>query len=161
MKPAADDYLKLERLIERACREQPPHRAPQALSRNVRAELSRRAALPWWHKSFSHWPGLVRAAFVLACSAVMLASLSVTAWSSAEHAAARLAAPIGQPLSQIQEFAAWAAFVGSLFHYVVTAVTQSMPSRWLDGGLIGLSALYVMLAGLGATGYRILYATRQ
>lgn len=161
MNTASDDYLKLERLIERACREQPPRRAPQTLSRNVRAELLRRAALPWWHKSFSHWPGLVRTVFVLACSVVVLASLSVTVWSGAERAAERLVAPIGQTWSHIHELRAWASFADSLLHYIVAAVTQTIPSRWLDAGFIGLSALYGMLGGLGATGYRILYATRN
>ena len=57
----------LQRLIDRACREQPALQAPATLAARVMQGIARRQALPWWRRSFGHWPLAVRAGFTLAC----------------------------------------------------------------------------------------------
>ena len=43
----------------------PDRKAPAGLEARVLAEISRRAALPWWRKSFAHWPVAVRLGFLI------------------------------------------------------------------------------------------------
>src|ERR1700689_4787557 len=62
-----DPDLELERLVNRALRELPVRRAPPGMERRVWNELARRAALPWWRRSFAHWPGPARAVFLAVC----------------------------------------------------------------------------------------------
>src|SRR5579859_2751463 len=58
---------RLENVIDRALGELPLRRAPAGLEARVLAELSRRAALPWWQQSFTGWPGIARVGFVVMC----------------------------------------------------------------------------------------------
>ena len=57
---------QLERLVDELLRDQPLRHAPNTLEAHVFAEIARRAALPWWRKSFTHWPLLARVAFLIA-----------------------------------------------------------------------------------------------
>src|ERR1035438_2139941 len=57
------DQDKLEASIHRVLRKLPDRKAPFTLEARVLAELGRRASLPWWRKSFAHWPSAVRAGF--------------------------------------------------------------------------------------------------
>ena len=61
----------LEQLLDRTLRPLPLRRAPPALQSHVLEELQRRAALPWWRRSFAHWPSAARAGFVLVCLALV------------------------------------------------------------------------------------------
>jgi hypothetical protein len=63
MNPSPENRDPLESLIDRTLRAQPARRAPRTLESRVVAELARRAALPWWHKSYAHWPAVVRGGF--------------------------------------------------------------------------------------------------
>src|SRR5476649_1202935 len=71
MTPSPDSHEKLEQLIHRTLREQPARRAPRSLEQRVLAELERRAALPWWRRSFAHWPLPARAGFLVICAALI------------------------------------------------------------------------------------------
>src|SRR5471030_2753064 len=96
MIPSSDHHDKLEQLISRTLREQPPRRAPRALEQRVLAELERRAALPWWRQSFAHWPLAARGSFFVlsaAVAALMVASLfAMTRSSAAAQAASEVSA---------------------------------------------------------------------
>ena len=65
MTEPADAEGQLARLFERTLRDLPLRRAPSTLEARVLSELRRRASLPWWRRSFSHWPALARACFGL------------------------------------------------------------------------------------------------
>ena len=47
---------ELERFIHQTLRALPDRKAPGTLEARVLAEVERRAAIPWWHKSWSYWP---------------------------------------------------------------------------------------------------------
>ena len=67
----------LEKLIHGTVRDLPPRRAPRTLELRVLAELERRAAQPWWHKSYAHWPSPVRAGFLVFASVVAAGFVAV------------------------------------------------------------------------------------
>src|SRR4051812_1841916 len=70
------DSKAIERLIDGVLRGQPPRSAPATLQARVFAEIERRAALPWWHHSFLHWPLAARVAFILASLGVVKLALT-------------------------------------------------------------------------------------
>ena len=70
----------LEDLIHGMLREQPQMQAPRELELRVHAEIGRRAALPWYRKSYRHWPLAARGAFLVAsCGFAKLALFAVVA----------------------------------------------------------------------------------
>ena len=139
-----NDSEKLERLIDRVLREQPPLQAPRALETRVLNELARRAALPWWRKSFLYWPLIARVAFILASAGFIKVALAAVAWMTNAAAA---------PVASLQSTARTA----SSFAQVGEVLLNALPSQWLTLGLAFAAVMYVLLFGLGATAYRILY----
>jgi hypothetical protein len=150
----------LEDLVDRALRDQPGRSAPRTLSLRVLAEIERRAALPWWRRSYSHWPMPVRAGFVALSAAVIVASLSWTVWPNLARVAAPLLAPAGGILAVLQGAAASVLFTSGLFNHAGKAILGSFSPGLLYAGVLGLGALYALLAGLLALSYRNLYVTR-
>ena len=61
---------KLEKLIHETLRDLPARRAPRSLETRVMAEISRRQALPWWHRSWAYWPAGIRWTFLVLSAAV-------------------------------------------------------------------------------------------
>ena len=135
---------KLERFIERALRQQPTLRAPANLQSRVLAELARRAALPWWRCSFSHWPLAAKGIFVAACAALMKLAFSGTGWVLGAASA---------PAASVRSTAEVASSLGS----ATRLVFDSIPSYWIYLGAGFAAVLYLALFGLGATAYRTLY----
>jgi hypothetical protein len=154
MKLSSEDQARLERLIGDGLSAQPPRRAPQTLQVRVWAELERRAALPWWHRSFRHWPISMRILFVLTALGVVWLVLSANAWSQATHAANQLAAPVSGELTWFQHVGAVLALLGSLCTDAAQALLQRIPGVWLYGAIAVLIAMYTMLAGIGVAAYR-------
>ena len=70
MSPHESDEA-LQRLLDRTLRELPPRRAPASLEALFLNELERRAALPWWRRSFMHWPAPARIAFLVISGALV------------------------------------------------------------------------------------------
>ena len=60
----------LQRWLDRTLRELPLRRAPGTLEARVFNELKRQAALPWWRRSFMHWPAPARIVFLVICGAL-------------------------------------------------------------------------------------------
>lgn len=141
----------LEKLVGRVCREQPALRAPATLSARVLAEIERRAALPWWRRSFTHWPVPVRAAFVAACGAAILTSLSAPM--------ARMFATVNEPLTWAYHTGATVSLINTVFGHVGAGLARGVSPIWLYGAVLGVCGLYVLFAGLCATTYRTLYVT--
>jgi hypothetical protein len=146
-----DSEQKLEQLFNQALRGLSLRRAPGTLELRVVNELQRRAALPWWHVSFTHWPVVPRVAFVLICIALVAATIlgGVSAFVGAQplNEFAALA------LSWAHPFLAVMASTGG----VTALLVRVIPPLWLYGGMTLGIMLYLALFGLGAAAYRTLY----
>ncbi|MBL9188023.1 MAG: hypothetical protein JNK23_11125 [Opitutaceae bacterium] len=145
-----ESHEKLAQDIDRTLRALPPRRAPFSLEHRVRAEIARRAALPWWRRSFTHWPLPVQAGF-LALSA--LAVYAVLSLGGAIPAPA--AGTLAGPLTWIEGGLA----VGRSIAGVCETVVRSLPPLWLYGGLAFCAAAYAAVVGLGAAVWRNLQAS--
>ena len=156
MKLNSEDQARLERVIGAGLASQPKIKAPATLQSLVFTELARRAALPWWHRSFGHWPMSMRIAFLLTAVGGVRVVLTLTAWSDASHAARQIAAPVTGGLSWLQSAAALYTTIGSLIHDLGQTLLHRIPDLWLYAGIGGLVAMYVVLAGIGVTVYRTL-----
>jgi hypothetical protein len=118
----------LERLLDRTLHELPLRRAPFTLESRVLGELERRAALPWWRRSFAYWPLLARAAFLVICGGLI-----------------RLA------------FLAGATTVAGVRSLSWASLARTEPPTWAYEGIAVCAVLYAVLFGLGAAVYRTLY----
>jgi hypothetical protein len=144
-----DSQQKLERALTEALKGLPLRRAPRTLELRVVDELERRAALPWWRVSFTHWPAAPRVAFVIVCIALVAATFlgGVVAFvgdRSFNEAAALV-------LSWVQPFLAVMSSAGG----VATLLVRVIPPLWLYGGMAFGIMLYLALFGLGAAAYRL------
>jgi hypothetical protein len=156
MKPSSEDHARLEQIITSGLRRQPTLKAPASLQARVLAELARRAALPWWHRSFRQWPMMMQIAFVLTALGAVRLTLSVTAWSDAGRAATQIAAPVRGQLSLVETLGSlWVSF-GSLVGNLGRTLLHHVPSVWLVVAAFVAVSMYAMLAGIGVTIFRTL-----
>jgi hypothetical protein len=147
-----NEHDKLEHLIHRTLRDLPPRRAPQSLEMRVLAAIEQRAALPWWRKSYVHWPVPARAAFLAFSVGLVVAAVWMTAGLDITPIRDAFASEFG-----------WLKTLSTVATATVDflqAIIRSIPSLWLYGGLAFVAAMYVALFGLSAAAYRTLYASR-
>jgi hypothetical protein len=156
MKLTNEDQARLEQLIAAGLRQQPPLKAPATLQARVMAEIARRASLPWWQRSFRHWPIAMQTLFVLTALLAVRLMLQVTAWSDTSHAATQIAAPVNGGLSLLQTIGSLWLSVLTLLNDVGTALLHRIPGFWLYLGIGAAIAMYLMLAGIGVAVYRAL-----
>jgi hypothetical protein len=147
---------RLEELVHRTLRDIPSHRAPRSLERSVLAEIQRRAALPWWRRSFAHWPVAARASFVVLCAVVINFVLSGGVWTLAGLDSAELSTVLAQRFSWIET----ALIVARAITSSVEIMLRNIPSLWLYGGLAFFAAMYAAFFGLGAAAYKAIHAQR-
>jgi hypothetical protein len=160
MKLNTEDQARLEKLIAAGLTQQPPLKAPASLQMRVFAEIARRAALPWYHRSFRHWPMVMQVGFVCTALATVVLARSVILWSHPVHAASELAAPVSGGLTFLQSLgSAWSA-MGSMFGATGNALLHRIPGFWLVVGIGVAFAMYAMLAGIGVAVYRTLDSGR-
>jgi hypothetical protein len=133
----------LERLLDRALHGLPLRRAPVTLESRVFGELERRAALPWWRRSFAHWPPLARAVFLVICGALIK-----LAFLGGATAVAGV-----RSLSWTREAGVLVASAGNL----AALLAHTPPPAWAYGAIAVCAVLYAILFGLGAAVYRALY----
>jgi hypothetical protein len=133
----------LERLLDRALHGLPLRRAPVTLESRVFGELERRAALPWWRRSFAHWPPLARAIFLVICGALIK-----LAFLGGATAVAGV-----RSLSWTQEAGVLVASAGNL----AALLAHTSPPLWAYEAIAICAVLYAILFGLGAVVYRALY----
>ena len=138
-----DSEEALERLLDRTLRELPVRRAPLTLESRVLDELHRRAVLPWWRRSFAHWPLLARAVFLAICGALIR-----LAFVGGATAVAGV-----RSLSWARQIGTLAASGGNL----AALLARTAPPSWLYEGIAACAVLYAVLFGLGAAAYRTLY----
>jgi hypothetical protein len=154
MTPSPESHDKLERLIHRTLRDVPPRRAPHSLELRVLAEIERRAALPWWRRSFSHWPLAARAGFLVLCTALVKLALMLGSWIMSGFDPAQFR------LSFTEQFA-WMENAMAVVHAITGAfevLFRNIPPLWLYGGLAFFATMYLALFGLGAAAYKALHA---
>lgn len=156
MTPIPENNDNLERLIHRTLRELPPRRAPHSLEARVLAEISRRAALPWFRKSFIHWPVPARAAFIVLSVGVVKLVLMAAVWMMAGFDTAQFRAAFSQPVTWMESSVAVVNAVMGFFDIMI----RNIPPLWLYGGVAVVASLYVTLFGLGAAAYKALHAQR-
>jgi hypothetical protein len=138
-----DEPHDLERLLDRALRDLPLRRAPPTLESRVFGELRRRAALPWWRRSFGHWPLLARAVFLVICGALIrLALLGDTTAVAGVRS-----------LSWTRDIGAIMASAAN----IAELLAHTVPPAWAYAGIAVYAGLYAVLFGLGAVVYRALY----
>lgn len=151
MNEQAETGEKMQQALNAALRSVPLRRAPTTLEARVLGELERRAALPGWRRSFTHWPWPQRAIFIVVCAALV-------GWTLVGGFSAAVATPslneVGALLlSWAQPALALVASAGGL----VALLVRVIPPLWLYGGMAVGAMLYVTLFGLGAAAYRTLY----
>jgi hypothetical protein len=142
---------KLEQVVGRALREIPLHPAPATLESRVFNELHRRAALPWFRRSFSHWPALARGAFIVVSG--LLVGWTLLGGFSALVGPRPLNEVGAQLLFWVQPALAVLASGGA----VATLLLRVIPPLWIYAAMALATVLYVLLFGLGAAAYRTLY----
>jgi hypothetical protein len=133
----------LERRLDRALHDLPLRRAPPTLESRVIRELDRRAALPWWRRSFAHWPLLARAGFLVICAALI-----------------RLAFLGGATAVTGVRSLSWVRGVGELAASganLIAVLARIQPPAWAYAGIGVCAVLYAILFGLAAAVYRALY----
>jgi hypothetical protein len=145
----------LERLLDRTLHELPLRRAPPTLESRVFAEINRRAALPWFRRSFAHWPLVARAVFMLICAALIrLAFLGGIAAIARVHS-------LQESGALSVSWARQAAVLMSSASNLAASLAHALPPAWLYGGVAVCALLYAFLFGLGAAVYRTLYLQPQ
>lgn len=131
---------ELESQIDRLLRRQPDRPAPAGLETRVLAELARRAALPWWKRSYASWPAWARLLFFVG-SAIAAAAVIFTATRAFGGSSAWLGG--GNDLFSDLSGAAESAY-------------RHVPLFWLYGVVGALAITYGALIGAGSLLYRSL-----
>lgn len=135
---------ELEQAMERALRDLPLRPAPRTLEARVMAALDKCLTLPWWRRSFVHWPLAARAVFLVLSAGFV---------------------PVGLRLSDIlvAPSVSWVRTVVDLaasFADVLHVLSFSIPKPWLYGTGALVLALYALFFGLSAFGYQALRHSR-
>jgi len=154
---STQDTEKLEASIHRVLRSLPDRRAPASLEARVLAELSRRAALPWWRKSYAYWPLAVRVGFLAGsglAAALIVSGIFVLVRSSGATA---LAGDVAQRFSWLILARELLAAAGDRIRALVGAI----PPLWIYGAVGAVALCYATLAAIGAATYRTLTFARQ
>jgi hypothetical protein len=156
MIPPPEKFDPLEQSLRTAVRGLPLRRAPESLEQRVLAEIARRVALPWWRKSFVHWPVAARAGFILLCAGVVKSVLMGAVWLMAGFDTAQFKAAFAQEYS-------WFEKGVTVFHAMtgfIEILLRNIPSGWLYAGLLVFAAMYATLFGIGAAAYKAVRAPR-
>jgi len=129
----------------------PLRRAPASLESRVLGEIGRRAALPWWQRSFEQWPAVARSAFLLTCGALAVLALTGGIWAVTNLAPAH--ALSGLPPLWARHALTLVGIAGDF----TAALLHLIPEDWIYKGLAASALLYGALFGLSVAAYRMLY----
>jgi hypothetical protein len=150
MSTERDPDSALERQVHELLRSLPSRRAPGHLATRVLEQLAQRAALPWWRRQVMQWPTLARLSFALLAAALMLLSLAGRAsLPRLAHATAALLSWGHHVLAQL-----------SVLPRLLTALVGLLPMAWLEAFLVLAGVAYLILFGVSAAAYRLLYLER-
>lgn len=144
---------RLEQLVHNELRALPLRKAPAGFEARVLAEIERRAAVAWYHKSWSYWPAFVRAAFLAVGTAVAGATVAAFYLFSQGAAADAVVQEVATGFGWITRIVGAVTWTGSFIQKLVGGI----PPLWLYGGLAFIAAMYATFVGLGTVAYRYLY----
>ena len=153
------DPEKLEASIQRVLRSLPDRKAPASLETRVLRELDRRAALPWWRKSFAYWPYPARIAFY--AGSAVAAALIVSGLIALVRGSG---SPTASLASGVTDRFWWKVLVretASAAADRVRVLVGAIPSLWIYGAAGTIALCYATLAAIAATAYRTLAFARQ
>ncbi len=145
------DNDKLERLIQSMAKGLPARPAPRTLESRVFAEIARRAALPWYRQSFSHWPAAIRTLFLLLSAGMAAATVFVLLRLTDSGAPTQLGATVEMKLAWIDGLKTAVNAISDS----VRSTLSSIPPVWLYGTVAAVVACYATLVGLSAAAYRM------
>lgn len=151
------DPEKLEAAIHRLLRSIPDRKAPAGLEARVLAELSRRAALPWWRKSFAHWPSAVQSAFYVGSAVAAAMVVAGLIALGRTPGATELAGGVAERFSWLVMAREIAASAYDRVHSLIGAI----PPLWLYCAAGTVAACYAALGAIGAATYRAVSFARQ
>jgi hypothetical protein len=129
----------------------PARSAPRALESRVLYAIERRAARPWWLRSFAQWPAGARAGFI--GLSVLLVGLGAWGGDWIGAALRSLRSSDTLPVNPAHHLLTALAAVEQLGALLASIV----PSSWLHTALVAGATLYVTLLALGALAYRLLF----
>jgi hypothetical protein len=146
----------LESRVNRALKGLPNRRAPSGLEARVLAEISRRAALPWWKKSFAHWPSVIRITFLglsVAAAVLLVSGLVFLGRSAGVHT-------LTGGISNAYGWYVLARDIAVSARDRVAVLISSVSTLWLYSAVALVAAGYATLAAFGAATYRVLSSGR-
>jgi len=144
---------QLEQLVHRELRSLPLRKAPSTLESRVLAAIEHQATVAWYHKSWTYWPGAVKAAFLGVTTGVSGAAIAAFYLVTQGADTSALTAAAGERFGGVAAL----FHVGRWMAGYVSETIASIPPLWLYGGLAFVAALYATFFGLGAAAYRTLY----
>jgi hypothetical protein len=144
------DPEKLEAALNQVFKALPNRKAPTGLQARVFAELNRRAALPWWRKSYAYWPVAVRAGFFIGSAAMVALLVSGLFLLLRAPVAAQSLAGVEQPFAWLRQISDTVASVRASVQHVVSLI----PPLWLYGSIGAIVMGYASLAAIGAATYK-------
>ena len=146
-----------EQLVHRTLRELPLRRAPRSLEQRVLAEIERRAALPWWRRSFAHWPAVARAGFIVLCAGLVRLVLAGGGSMAAGFAPTEFANAFAQQFAWMDR----GLVIGRALAGFCEIMSRNIPALWLYIGLVFFASMYAALFGLGAAAYKAIRTQRS
>ncbi|MBX3744228.1 MAG: hypothetical protein KF833_02875 [Verrucomicrobiae bacterium] len=149
MRPSPEQ--ELEQAVDRALRALPERSAPATLMPRVRQAIAERQRLPWWRKSFQHWPGPARWMFLGLTTALAVLVLSA-GWGGSDGAGYRWMAQEALAVAGYLEVAA--GVLGTLTNAGL-AVAGTLGPAWIWGAAAVAGACYLTTLGLGTFCYRL------
>lgn len=149
MRPHPDD--ELEHWIDRELRGLPDRPAPETLMPRVLQAIAARQSLPWWRKSYVHWPPFARWFFLVASSG-LAAFLAYGLWGMLNGATPEV---LGAELRSIG--AGWNVF-RSLVETLGSAariLVKSAGAWWMWGAATVAGVSYLTTVSLGTVCWRL------
>jgi len=147
---------RLERLVRESLRDLPARPAPRSLEQRVLAEIERRAQLPWWRRSFVHWPAAARAVFLVACIGIAKFALMGSVWMMAGFDVLAFREAFATQVVWMENTVAVFGAITGAFEII----GRNIPSLWLYGGAAFIAAMYALVFGIGAAAYKALRVSR-
>lgn len=146
MKPTPEE---LEKLVRAALRDLPDRRAPVTLEARVLAEIGRRSELPWWRRSYIHWPVAVRVGFFILSAAIAAVAIAGLFTLMRSAGAADLAGIVGRLFAWMEPLRA----AGKGTFQAMSDIFHAVPNWVVYGALTTIAAFYAAIVGIGATAY--------
>ncbi|MDX2185634.1 MAG: hypothetical protein SFV32_01780 [Opitutaceae bacterium] len=139
----------LESFVHDTLRSVSVRRAPLSLEQRVMAQLSRRAALPWYRQNFRHWPIPARVLFLFTSAGLVAAAL-LMCFALARNG---FGGGVSDWLAQVKHQAVTLRDFGS----TVMGLLPASATWWIAGAFVAFASMSVATVGLGAAAYRLLW----